>query len=756
MSLTGHILTQVGGTVLVIGAAYGAGWPWLRRFPFRSRFEALLWTVALGLGLSGTTGFLLALVGLLYRSVWWAYTGVWGAVGLIAGIRLMRPGSPVGPGAPVSRRRGIQAGYGLLGLLLAALYVKTLYPPTHWDATAYHLVLARETLQRHHLPVIPDLAVPLLPVLHHMLFTWAMALKGDTLAQAVEWVSLGLVTGVLGTWGRWPVLDLALAVLWTATPIVMVLGPSAYVDVGATAFAFLGLAAFARWEERGDGGWLSLGMALLAMAAGTKMNVLPWWALGLLWVAWTGIRRGMAPRHWAQVVALGIGLGAPWYAWIAYHTGNPLWPAWPGGREPWRAAALWFQTYWRQIAGVPGDFGSFLQIPWIAVSQPARLYAEAPFSPLTPLLWVTPIVAIADRSTRRWTLWAWYFVGTWFLSHRQLRHLVPVIPVLHRAVGEALGWSADRWRVWNRVATGVAWGAIAIGVGSGLSGTLRDLRHWGVPPSTAEERDAFLRRMYAGYTGVEFINHRAGPSDRVYLLSGSYLRYYLRPAVTDPHSMVGNQVVAKYTEPGQPTTLSDRWTEWLLAQGFEWVLVGPTPGRWDIPLSNPFWRHYRLVHLQPGVWVFRREPRPLEVTFVPLGAADGTCHSISLDRPLLQSLPVRPEVLLVRFQARGTDFHRFRWEWEGDGWGGGSQSVQLRSQAQSYFFLLPGPPRPTVGRFRWRFETYPPLMPRELEVCDTRIYSVEMSDPGPARASGALPAYLPMLERPSFSRGPKG
>ncbi len=719
MNLVGHVLTQVGGTGLIVVAAYGAGWPWLRRFPFRSRSEAFLWTVALGLGLSGTVGFLLALAGGLSRGVWRVYTGVWGTVGLIAMIRLIRQGRPSGGETPPPR--GLWVGWGLLGSLWMVLYVKTLYPPTHWDATAYHLVLAREALRSHHLPVIPDLAVPVFPVLHHILFSWAMALKGDTLAQAIEWVSLGLVAGVLGTWGRRPVLDLALAVLWMAVPIVMTMGTSAYVDIGATALAFLGLAALARWEDRGDEGWLPLGMALLAMAAGTKMNVLPWWALGLLWASWIGLRRGMARWTLTPVVALGIGLVVPWYAWIAYHTGNPLWPAWPGGREPWRDAALWFQTYWHRIVGVPGDFGSFLQIPWIITSQPTRLYAEAPFSPLTPLLWVTPIVAIADRSTRRWTLWAWYFVGTWFLSHRQLRHLVPVIPVLHRAVGEALGWGTDRWRRLNRVVTGMAWGAIAIGVGSGLSGTFRDLHVWGVPPATVEERDAFLRRMYAGYTGVEYINHRAGPSDRVYLMSGSYLRYYLKPAVNDPHSMVGNRVVAQYMEPGQPTTLSDRWTEWLLAQGFEWVLVGPTPGRWDIPLSNPFWSRYRLVHLQVGVWVFRRVPRPLKVEFVPLGSAEG-CYSVSSDRPLQQSLPVRPGSLLVRFRARGTDLRRFRWEWEGEGWGQGTQSVQVRSLPQYYSFLVPGPETPTVGHFRWRFETYPPLMPQQLEVCDIKVY----------------------------------
>ncbi|MCS7312995.1 MAG: hypothetical protein NZ742_08810, partial [Acidobacteria bacterium] len=511
MHLIGHILTQVAGTTLIVLAAYGAGQPWLRRFPFQSRCEAFLWTVALGLGLSGTVGFLLALMGLLSRGFWWVYTGVWGIVGLIGGIRLLRSGaasSGSSGGPPVLRRWALQLGYSLVGVLLGVLYAKTLYPPTHWDATAYHLVLAREALQTHRLLVIPDLAVPVLPVLHHMLFSWAMALKGDTLAQAVEWVALGLVTGILGTWGRRPVLDLALAVLWVTTPLVMTLGVSAYVDVGATAFAFLGLAAWARFEERGDAGWLPLGVALLAMAAGTKMNVLPWWVLGCLWAMGTTLRRGMAWRRFAWVGVVGIGGGVPWYAWIAYSTGNPLWPMWPAGREPWGEAARIFQAYWHQIGGVPGNVWAFLQIPWTVVAEPARLYAEAAFSPLMPLLWGTTVIALWDRSTRRWTLWAWYFIGLWFLSHRQLRHLLPVVPVLHRAVGEGLAWGIDRWRRLTGVVTWASWGVIVIAVGVGVRSIVEDLRSWGSPPATAEERDAFLRRMYAGYTGVEYINQR--------------------------------------------------------------------------------------------------------------------------------------------------------------------------------------------------------------------------------------------------------
>ncbi|MCS7312638.1 MAG: hypothetical protein NZ742_06965, partial [Acidobacteria bacterium] len=216
---------------------------------------------------------------------------------------------------------------------------------------------------------------------------------------------------------------------------------------------------------------------------------------------------------------------------------------------------------------------------------------------------------------------------------------------------------------------------------------------------------------------------RAGPADRVYLLSGSYLRYYLKPHVMDPHSMVGQRLVAAYTEPGRPTTLSDRWTEWLKNQGFEWVLVGPTPGRWDLPLSNPFWSHYRLVHLQVGVWVFQRALRPLRVEWELLGSVPG-CYPVTQDRPLLQSLPVRPGTLWVRFQARGTDLRRFRWAWEGEGWSQGSQGVQVRSLPQYYSFLIPGPQSPTLGRFRWYWEPYPPLMPQYLEICDIRVYSL--------------------------------
>jgi len=731
MAWGGHVWTQVMGTTLILLTSYGVGALGLRRFPFRSRWEAFLWTVALGLGLSGTLGFLLAWFGVLYRGVWWAYTGLGGAIGCVLGVRLLRwgPRWAIGPTASW----GLRLGYGLLGLLLGMLYVLTLYPPIHWDATSYHLVFARVALERHELPRMPDLGIPVFPALSHMLFTWAMALKGDTLAQAIEWVALGLVAGGLGTWGRRPVLDLTLAVLWVVTPIVMRLGTSGYVDVGATAFTFLGLAALARFEERNEAGWLSLGSVLLAMGAGAKMNVLPWWGLGMLWALWAGRRRGVPWHRLVRVVVLGVAFAVPWYGWIAAMTGNPLWLAWPGGRAIWREAAQTARAYWLQIVGIPGDLLSLLRVPWTVMAEPARLYAEAPFSPLAPLLWPATVVAVWDRSTRRWTLAAWYFVGTWFLAHRQLRHLVPLIPVLHRAVGEALAWGMDRWRPLARGLTWVSGGVFILAVGYGMKTMGRDLTVLGFPPATPAAREAFLRRTVAGYAGVEYVNRHAGPADRVYLLSGSYLRYHLKPTVFDAGSILGSHVLRTYTEPDCLGALSDRWTWWLLAQGFEWVLIGPTPGRWDIPPDNPFWRHYRLVYLRTGVWVFQRAARPVRVAFVPLGAADGTCHSVSSDRPLLESRPVRPGVLLVRFQARGTDFRRFRWEWEGEGWGRGSQSFQVRSQPQSYFYLLSGPETPAVGHFRWRFETYPPLTPHALEVCDIRVYQVlgEESPRGP-------------------------
>ena len=81
-------ISHLGSFILILLTAAGIGNPFLRRINFHSRLERVVYTLALGLGLSSLILFLLGLVGLLYREVIIAATVIGSLAAIIPFIRL--------------------------------------------------------------------------------------------------------------------------------------------------------------------------------------------------------------------------------------------------------------------------------------------------------------------------------------------------------------------------------------------------------------------------------------------------------------------------------------------------------------------------------------------------------------------------------------------------------------------------------------------------------------------------------------------
>src|SRR5439155_22708409 len=120
-----------------------------------------------------------------------------------------------------------------------------------------------ENLQAHRLVLVWGIPVPVLPLLNHMLFSWAMAIKDDVLAQMVVHTFLMLTALGLYAAGKRqnrPALGCAAAVLWLAHPLILELGSTAYVDIGLTCFVFLGVYALGLFWSGREAFWWYLGM----------------------------------------------------------------------------------------------------------------------------------------------------------------------------------------------------------------------------------------------------------------------------------------------------------------------------------------------------------------------------------------------------------------------------------------------------------------------------------------------------------------
>jgi hypothetical protein len=625
--------------------ATGLGGLFLRRCPFDGFVERLTFTIALGLGLCSILLFFLALLGILYQSLIWVLT-LSGAIAVVlrhvyktrvafnAG-QWNRAASRYRQLKFYSRRNGVVAFLSFLALAYwISLLIATQYPPVQWDAISQHLIVARESLAQHRLAVVPGIPQPLLPALNHMLFTWAFALKDDVLAQMVEHTFLMLVAVGLFAWGmrlKQPLLGFASAAFWLANALVLWLGESAYVDVAVTCFVFLGVYALRNFWDTEESAWWYSAMALLGMAAGVKLQGIFFLGIGALLGIWRLLRthkiatrfRGkdtvepdagqmksrFALRSLIQGWVIAVVIVVPWYAFIAYHAGNPLWPAFPQLSNgiwgaPWIIDNV---NSWMRNAHEPRTVINFIKLPIDWVFHPATFYAEVGLS-LFPLIIAWPlawVVSLFNRSVRWWTFWALSFTLFWFLNVHQLRYWLPALPLAIIALCESLQWILERvWKSATFYKTTVVTASLLTLLWGGRL-VLKDIKGRGVPPVTAAARENFLAQL-GGYPGVKYVNEHADNNEAVCVLSASWLNYYFQPRVIDLRGVLFLNRKPTFHWPNDQV-----WTEWLESQNVTWVYIYYRAAELNIPkqnpVVNPFWPDFQLVYADAQSWVFHRK-----------------------------------------------------------------------------------------------------------------------------------------------------
>src|SRR6266566_5819814 len=221
-------IAHLGALALMLLCAAGLGNLFLRKCPFHNSVERFVFTAALGLGLCALVLFILGLFGILYQSIIWVLT-VEGALATVLnflysrrrslGIRQWKQILSIQQWKHLYNLRN--AGIALLIIMAVSCWVLLLitsqYPPTNWDSISNHLPIARANLTGHGLVIVPGIPFPVVPLLNHMLFTWALALKDDVLAQMVVHSFLVLTALGLYAWGKRQsrsALGLAAAALW--------------------------------------------------------------------------------------------------------------------------------------------------------------------------------------------------------------------------------------------------------------------------------------------------------------------------------------------------------------------------------------------------------------------------------------------------------------------------------------------------------------------------------------------------------------
>ncbi len=487
---------------------------------------------ALGWGLIAQSMFLLGVLGLFHRGI---VLGLL-VLGHLACLRTWR--------SVLKERRfpGMSpAGY----LVTLPLFALTLYPPTGFDATVYHLPYARAFVEAGRLEFLADLRFPVFPQAGEMGFVLGFFLSGEVVARMTQLLATLLTAGPLLDWGRlygsrsgtWA------AALWLGNPLIVWLGTSAYIDATLALFVTASFYSWERWERDGERRRLWLAGAFAGMAVATKY-------LGLFFLAALGImtamrslkRRDAGPLVTLSAVAF-LAL-APWYLRIVYHTGNPIFPFYAPifGSSEWAtlhdqalpaagpedgAPALWSVDS-SQGARIVEGLAFLVKVPWTAIFDRGVFHWQAPLSPyyllLIPLC--GPIALLEGRRRRLVTLAMGYGLF-WLTTVRDLRFLIAVLPALNVALAATLdGWVPRLERRWRRLPNLAPPLVTALLLVPGPLYAVYKLVEYGWPPIDAAQRTAYLSRQVAGFEAVAAMNRAEGRDYTVYALYGENLRYY--------------------------------------------------------------------------------------------------------------------------------------------------------------------------------------------------------------------------------------
>jgi hypothetical protein len=547
--LTGH----AAALIVLASTCYATGMLAVRRASFRSALEELCAASTIGFGITGTVLFLTGLARMLFAPVIVAYVVI---VHLCA--------LPVVRAAWRRTSLRITAPGVLLSAVLALSFLYTLYPPTDWDATMYHLPFAKTFAKQHAVVFVDTLRFPVFPQLNEMLFTAMLLLYDDVATHMVEFLALTITALLLYTWGlRWSSEEggLLSAAFWLGNPIAISLGACAYVDAGLTLFVVAAVLFWEMWRETESLQWLMLSAASAGFAAGTKYH-------GLVIVTALAVATFVVAVKRKNIRAGAIFLlitalsGGAFYVRTWVWTGNPCFPFFTRifGDNEWRGSLL--ET---KIEESGGSVVQALLLPdlpnpvsWLRrlTYDPETLKNDVPYS-LSIYLFL-PLLAWAWWRVPRVRVISAIAIGYALLfAPFDLRFLLPVCAMLSLVGGMGLASLPRR----------LALPITLLLLLSGVYWTARQVfRYRGLFPATAEGRSHYLSQRVPGYSQLELLNRRHGDRYTVYAIGMDQAHYFA------DGRMVGDRIGPyRYSLHTTARSMRALGAQYLLANA-EWAL----------------------------------------------------------------------------------------------------------------------------------------------------------------------------------------
>jgi hypothetical protein len=505
-----------------------------KRFPFSNEIEVVVFSCGIGLG---AISFLILLIGELHLLYVPVLLGallialVLSRAVLLDWLRKLKDITLTRKLSPAS----LAAAAGIM-VLAAPFAVFPLYPAKDWDATQYHLAVAKIYVKEHSMVFTPYLRYPVFPQTNQMLFTGALLTYDEQFAQQLQFLMLltlcfamiafakGYLTSRTGWWS---------VALLLASPLVILLGSIAYTDIALTLFCFLCTYAFWNWHRSRSDSWIIVAGVCGGLAFGSKYTGAFFPLVFFACLAATELKH----RNFRTLALLALTtflVSVPWLVRNIYFTGNPIFPFLErffigifGQRQidpEWFSGQAGASLY----IGVGRSVTSLLMLPWSMAKSSSAFIPEAPLSRI--VIWLLPltIVSVFFHRRLRWlVLLALACTIFWFFGYQLVRYLVPAFPLYCLATAGSVDWLLAHRRLPGWLRSGTMTALVFVSVLAPCWYYIAQHVKWEGPlPTTAAERDRYRSDRMSSYPAYKFLNEEVGNRYRVFALDDVRMAYF--------------------------------------------------------------------------------------------------------------------------------------------------------------------------------------------------------------------------------------
>jgi Dolichyl-phosphate-mannose-protein mannosyltransferase len=487
---------------------------------------------------------------------------------------------------------GVALFYGVLG------YAQSLLPETFYDSMNYFLGIPQYWIFKH--GITDDPGHILAGYFHGgtLYFLDGFYFGGTEAAKFLSFTAVVLGALFAGAWVKEEAGDKAgwAAFALTATfPLLFLNGWAARVDGLLTFCLLLFFYAARRFLKEPTPGLFKPWGFLAALLAGFAMTIKPTAAVAVaavFLISLADLHRVWSKgfKLWMTLLAISLGLVAPWFLKNYFFTGNPFFPygfSFMGGRSffaPGHERLLYEN---RQFLALGMDLKNWIVFPW-RLLMPGD--GTAQFAGPLVLAFLPLCLPLFSKKgePRFWAATALVYLGLGLCLSHMLRFVLPAFVLLLMAWA---GWAAEKKGVWEKSIAGWGLAAALLGLPYFLGTSARYFDGFGVWTGS-ETRSQYLGRMVQNpYEDLVEWTDAHLPADARLLIAGDTRGLYYR------RDFLANSA---FDEPTLAQITRSSATPEAIAEKVN--RLGVTDAVVNIPEGIRISEDYHLYELTPEEW----------------------------------------------------------------------------------------------------------------------------------------------------------